>query len=208
MKTLAFELSTARGSIACTAAEAPIFSASFANDRKNSREFFHTLGRCLDECGTPDLLVVGIGPGAFAGMRIAIATATGLQAAWSARLVGIPSVCALETDRGEYCVIGDARRQSFFYARIQRGKCLEGPTLHSAEELRSLLARSDCAFFSSEILAAFSEAKLAHPSAVRLCNLAQRADIPVSLPPLEPLYLRAPYITIPKETLRAFSVHS
>ena len=85
--------------------------------------------------GRPEVIVVGLGPGSYAGVRIAIATAVGLKAAWGARLLGLPSVCAL--DHVEYVAVGDARRNSFFFAHVIRGRCVEGPTLATAEEIFS-----------------------------------------------------------------------
>lgn len=208
MKTLAFELSTTMGTIAYSADGRVAFTAEFANDRQHSGLFFENLERCLRECGLPELVVVGIGPGAFAGMRIAIATATGLEAACRARLRGIPSVCAINADVDEYCVIGDARRQSFFFAHVSDGECVAGPALYSESELHALLSEIQLPAFSSQPLAAFPMAKLAYPSAARLCELADRGHVKFTEPPLEPLYLRGPHITTPREWLRPFSLNA
>src|SRR4051812_23528687 len=114
MRVFALELSSARGSIACLDEGAELFHTEFANDRKHSGRFFEELQHCVTQCGNPDEIIVGLGPGSYAGTRIAIAAAIGLESATGARLIGAPSVCALPVDASEYGVIGDARRQSFF----------------------------------------------------------------------------------------------
>ena len=121
MKTMAFELSSRQGSIALMEDDAVSFDQTFANDRKHSGLFFENLRLCVQQFGAPDAIVVGLGPGSYAGVRIAIATAVGLRTAALATLCGVPSICALEVEAREYFVIGDARRQSFFLARVRDG---------------------------------------------------------------------------------------
>src|SRR6187455_1959025 len=135
MKILALELSSGKGSIAWLEDGRDIFVRTFANDRKHSGSFFENLQLYSRERGASDAIVVGIGPGSYAGVRIAIATALGFRAASTAKLVGIPSICAMETAVHEFCVIGDARRESFFFGRVSDGRLTEGPSLHSRLEL-------------------------------------------------------------------------
>src|SRR2546430_4636321 len=113
MKTLALELSSARGSIALLAADKIEFDQEWPNDRKNSGPFFEHLREVQKQCGKADTIIVGLGPGSYAGTRIAISAAIGLQTASGARLIGFPSICAIECDAAEYCAIGDAPRQTF-----------------------------------------------------------------------------------------------
>src|SRR3712207_3184355 len=120
MKVLALELSSSHGSIALSDAGTLCFAAEFANDRKHSGLFFTHLERCVAECGNAERIVVGLGPGSYAGTRITIAAAIGLAAASDAQLLGLPSISALTTDEPEYAVIGDARRQSFFFVRVHK----------------------------------------------------------------------------------------
>src|SRR6478672_7702360 len=131
MKILALELSSAQGSIALLDGEKAQFEREWPNDRKNSGPFFEYLAEVQKQFGKSDAIIVGLGPGSYAGTRIAIAAAIGLQAASGAALIGYPSICAMDCDAPEYCVIGDARRKSFFHARVCRGNLAEGPTLMS-----------------------------------------------------------------------------
>src|ERR1700704_5394748 len=119
MKILALELSSAHGSVALLENDKEEFFREWPNDRKNSGPFFEHLADVQKRFGKADAIIVGLGPGSYAGTRIAISAAIGLQTASRARLLGYPSICAIECDAAEYCVIGDARRQSFFFARVR-----------------------------------------------------------------------------------------
>ena len=198
MKTLAIDLSTGRGSIAWSDGAGAVFDVAFANDRKHSGLFFENLQHTLQRVGAPELIVVGLGPGSYAGTRIAIATASGLAAATGARLRGLSSARAIETEACEYSVIGDARRQSFFFAHISGRDCAEGPLLYSRDELLARLAGSAHPVFASETIADAPHAVLSYPSARMLAEIASDAPETLASQPLEPIYLRDPHITYPK----------
>jgi tRNA threonylcarbamoyladenosine biosynthesis protein TsaB len=199
MKILALELSTARGSLAWLDGEVE-FVREWPNDRKNSAAFFENLQVVKREFGAPETIIVGLGPGSYAGTRIAISAAIGIQLCSEARLIGWPSICAMESDAEEYRVVGDARRKSFFLARILRNELIEGPTLLSGPELIATLESFDTAMpvFSSEILRQFGQLVIHFPSALVLTRLAEKPRHSFFLPPLEPIYLREPHITLPK----------
>jgi tRNA threonylcarbamoyladenosine biosynthesis protein TsaB len=145
----------------------------------------------------PTSIVVGLGPGSYAGVRIAIATAIGLKAAWGARLLGLPSICALE--REEYVALGDARRNSFFFAHVVQGHCAEGPTLATAEALREKLREwQHLPAVAPEPLPQFENIRVEHPSALRLAELALAVE-GGDEETLAPIYLREPYITTPRK---------
>jgi len=198
MKILALELSTVVGSLAWRE-ENDCFSCDWANDRQNSGLFFENLSTFRKKFGLPERIIVGLGPGSYAGTRIAISTAIGL-AGFGAQLFGYPSICAMECPAGEYGVIGDARRGSFFFARIVDHKLAEGPDLFSEADLRRKLDTLDenMPFFASENLPQFEEVRLSYPSAGLLAQLGSGKDERFEQPPLEPIYLREPYVTVPK----------
>jgi tRNA threonylcarbamoyladenosine biosynthesis protein TsaB len=199
VKILALELSTGRGTIAWREDAAEAREVAFANDRKHSGLFFQNLQETLQRFGTPELIVVGLGPGSYAGTRIAIATATGLQATTGARLIGISSLRAFESEADEYCVIGDARRQSFFFARVARRECTDGPLLCTRDELIARLGANTHPVFASENIDAVPDgAVVAFPSARILAEIAATASGDDLRAPLEPIYLREPHITQPK----------
>ncbi len=227
MKILALELSSARGSIALLdsgehtrkaspartvqrSAPSPaalLFSREWPNDRKNSGPFFEHLAEMQEKFGKPDTIIVGLGPGSYAGTRIAISAAIGLSfggttSVSSGRdLIGFPSICAIECDAAEYCVIGDARRQTFFFARVREHDLIEGPDLMSEAELGEKLDRIDkeMPIFTTEKLPQFERVKLSYPSANLLAQVATDSKRSFVRRPLEPMYLREPHITIPKK---------
>src|SRR5947207_10377234 len=199
MKILALELSTARGSRTWLDGEVED-GHEWPNDRKNSAPFFENLNAVTKKFGASETIIVGLGPGSYAGTRIAISAAIGLEVASGARLIGFPSVCAMECDAHEYCVIGDARRKSFFFARIRGQELVEGPTLYSELEMKAKFDILEPAMpiVSSELLPQFDRAVVRYPSALVLARVAQQPQRGFHFPPLEPIYLREPHITIPK----------
>ncbi len=217
MKILALELSSARGSIALLDGDKIEFGREWPNDRKNSGPFFEHLAEVQKQFGKPGTIVVGLGPGSYAGTRIAISAAIGLSlggrravgaqnlghdsARPSIRLIGYPSICAIDCDAPEYCVIGDARRNSFFYARVCDRNLAEGPSLMSEADLHEKLAKLDkkMSIFTTEKLPQFERAELRYPAAKMLAQLAADSKRNFAQPSLEPMYLREPHITIPKK---------
>ncbi|SRR6266404_2870041 len=217
MKILALELSSARGSIALLDGDKIEFDREWPNDRKNSGPFFEHLREVQKQFGKPDAIIVGLGPGSYAGTRIAISASIGLSfggrravgaqkvghdsACPSIRLIGYPSICAIGCDVPEYAVVGDARRNSFFFARVCDRNLAEGPDLMSEAELRSKLDKLDkkMSIFTTEKLPQFDRAELRYPAAKMLAQLASDSKRKFAQPPLEPMYLREPHITIPKK---------
>jgi tRNA threonylcarbamoyladenosine biosynthesis protein TsaB len=199
VKILALELSTTRGSLAWLDNEADL-TREWPNDRKNSALFFENLQAVTEKFGAPDTIIVGLGPGSYAGTRIAISAAIGLHVSSGATLIGFPSISAMECDAHEYCVIGDARRKSFFFALIRSNNLAEGPTLFSESELKLRLQAFEIAVpvFTSDSLPQFERAVVRFPSALILAGLAREPQRSFSLPPLEPIYLREPHVTMPK----------
>jgi tRNA threonylcarbamoyladenosine biosynthesis protein TsaB len=202
LKILALELSSKEGSVAWLDDGRTAFVRGFANDRKHSGAFFENLRSVSQQFGAPSAIVVGLGPGSYAGVRIAIAAAVGLRVASHAKLYGMASICAIETEASDYCAIGDARRESFFFGRIRSGRVVEGPLLYSSNELSTRLAELTGPFYASESLPLFPGATLAFPSARRLAELTyEQIDEMAEAQSLEPIYLREPFITTPRTPL-------
>jgi tRNA threonylcarbamoyl adenosine modification protein YeaZ len=197
VKVLALELSSPVGSVAFCDEEGGRDLRAFPADRKDSGFFYENLSAIYQQFAAPDLIVVGLGPGSYAGVRIAIATALGLKAASGASLLGLPSICAV--DRAEYLFVGDARRNSFFFAHVRDGRCLEGPTLASADQIESRTKEvPQLPVIATQALSPFREAIVEDPSALRLAELALAHGEGAEMP-LEPIYLREPHITTPRK---------
>src|SRR5947209_2188686 len=78
MITLALETSTATGSVALLENGRALFSERFGASRGHGSELFVSLERARSLVSRCDQIVVGLGPGSYAGVRIAIAAAIGL----------------------------------------------------------------------------------------------------------------------------------
>ena len=198
---LAIETSSTQGSVALWHAGEIVFSASCGAGRSHSSQLFGTLERALEAVpggGRVERIAVGLGPGSYAGVRIAISAATGFALATGAELLGLPSAVAL--GEGEYVALGDARRESYSFTLVRGGECVEGPLLLSAEELARKLAGRACPVIASEEIGAVIPAalELRYPCAERLARLAAGGRSIVARGSLEPIYLREPHITQPK----------
>ncbi len=199
MITLALDTSTNRGSVTVLDGDRILLDEIFTADRSHTSTLFPILEKARALAPRVDVIAVGLGPGSYAGVRIAIAAALGMSMSNGARLAGIASVTALETDASGYIAIGDARRETFYFTRVENGVCVEGPLLLAEETLRSrLVGFPDLPVFSTEPLALFPQAKVALPLSLKLARLAAEGRGIIARENLEPLYLREPHITLPR----------
>lgn len=199
MTILALDTTTNRGAIALQRDGEVLFDEVFPADRSQSSQLFPVLARARALAPRMDLIALGLGPGSYAGARIAIAAAIGFARATGAELVGLPSVAALETSADHYLAVGDARLNTFYFTRVEQGMCVDGPILVNAEELAQHLATyPDYAVLSPAPMPAFPRATVALPRAAALVRLAAAGRGIVQRGDLEPLYLRDPHITTPK----------
>jgi tRNA threonylcarbamoyladenosine biosynthesis protein TsaB len=204
---LALETSTRRASLALYDSDAAAVLAErvFTSDRAHNAAIFAPLGELLE--GRRDRLtgiLVGLGPGSYGGIRVGLAVANGLSVALGVPVLGGSSLEAWEVGADSYVVVGDARRGSGFLA-VVRDRRLQGePELVPDGEMGARLeafASDGLGLFSADekVVAAFPGVIRAHPSAVRLVIRHRESDFGgAGSAPLEPVYLRAPYITEPK----------
>lgn len=198
MTTLAIDTSTSYGSVAVLHEERLILDERFVADRSHSSSLFTILERAVAAAPAIDRIVVGLGPGSYAGIRIAIAAAVGMQIARGAELAGLPSVAALDTSARSYIVIGDARRETFYFTQVKNGLCTEGPLLLNEQAVRERLDLYTGALLTTAPLPGFPAAEVALPSAARLAELSTKGRGVIVSDDLEPIYLREPHITLPK----------
>jgi len=200
MNTLALECSTARGSVAASSGGEQVFSERFTAARGHGSALFEVLERALKALGKCDQVIVGLGPGSYSGVRIAIAAAIGLELGLDCALAGIPSIAAIETEERSYLVVGDARRQQFFLARVDDGIVTEGPILLSLSDLEQRATSAGALpVFSSAPITTLPYLRIAFPSAEMLALLGEQRQGIVASGSLDPIYLREPHITQPRE---------
>jgi tRNA threonylcarbamoyladenosine biosynthesis protein TsaB len=164
-----------------------------------------------------DLIAVTVGPGAFTGVRIGIAAARGLSLASGVPALGVSSFVAaaaqapMEERRGRPLLVAlDSRRAEFFVEMFGADDTPLGPgALLSAGEIAArlpaapLLLAGDAAAALAGALQRRDLALASRAGAIDagdVARLAARAWRPgVRPPPPEPLYLRAPDTTMPRD---------
>ncbi len=191
MKILSFDTSTQKLSIALFEGSKKIDSYDSEVTGRHSQELIPGLQRILKRAHVRPkevgCIAVGVGPGSFTGLRIAVTTAKVFCYTLKTKLVGISSLEAIArsaTGEGEFAVLMDAKKAQV-YAAIYRKKgehwqVIQKPALVLREHfLQSLNSRT-----------AILEAMI--PSAVSIAQAAmerirlKKFDDPLKL---EPLYL-------------------
>jgi len=139
-----------------------------------------------------ECIAVGLGPGSYAGIRIAIAIAQGWQLARGVKLLGTGSANCVAAqlhargDRGILNVVIDAQRGELFAARYELGsawkKISDFALLTAEEQARRVKA--------GELMARPDMDERAAPNAEMLASLAAQHTNFVTASQLEPIYLR------------------
>src|SRR5205807_9218499 len=184
MNILALGHSTAHGSLTWLGDDDFELVREWPIDRKNSGALFENLYAVTKKLGAPETIVVGLGPGSYTGTRIAISAAIGLEATTGAGLAGISSLFAL-SDENDFCVVGDAKRASFFLARSCGGLLKSDPELRSEDEMNKRISSvRTIPIYTSDELPQFTSVKRRFPSAKLLCLRAQTAPQNLARAPL------------------------
>ncbi len=205
---LGIETATPRASLALYDRDADevLWSRDFTTERAHNAVIFEPVSEMLEQYRDQLTgIVVGVGPGSYSGVRVGIAVANGLGLSLGLPTMGRSSLEAWDVSEDTYAVISDARRKSYAVAEVIDRRVTGEPDLIDAEVLEaklSELASSGVPLYSadSKVVEAFASVSLAHPDAAQLAKRAGElspADWPEA--PLEPHYLRAPYITTPKK---------
>jgi len=149
MKIMAVDTSTELSSIALVDSGTVISMASHT-DARGHVEAIGTLFTelDLDRNSLPDLIACGVGPGPYTGLRVGIAFAQGLSAAWSVPVIGVCSLDAvanaiirqgLVAPGSEFMAATDARRKEYYWAKFDgSGKRIFGPSVNLTEVVGDL----------------------------------------------------------------------
>lgn len=156
MSLLGIDTSTAASS-ACVlradgeAFEAPPAPASAAGSRAHARELLPAVAETMERAGVAfdnlEAIAVGVGPGAFTGLRIGIATARALAAAAGVELRPVSSLAALAAgiEAPLRLPLIDARRGELFAALLRDGLEVWPPFATRPEELAERLREAGLA---------------------------------------------------------------
>jgi tRNA threonylcarbamoyladenosine biosynthesis protein TsaB len=228
VKVLAIETSTPGSSVAVVEDRRTLAAASRIDRTGHAGFLVPAIDFCFDQVGwSPvdlDAIVVDIGPGLYTGIRVGLATAQGLAAAFGIPLIPAISVdaLALEAKTGHRMIwtIVDARRGEFAVARYRPvpGGVVKESTIELMEpdELKATLQSTvedglvvgDVEELPDGFLRGMHHVKTGrprYPYAVALADIGagkyERDDYP---PPedIRPMYLREPDVTINWEKIR------
>lgn len=203
---LALDLSTAHGSIAVVRGDDVLFESAFQSERSHNAQVFAPLREALAAAGA-DLagIVIGNGPGSYTGVRIAISAAQGIAISRGVWCAGWSSLAAPNIEVPvSYHVIGDARRQSFYLARVENGRLLPDVVTVSAETARERTADGQTWLtFDPKPPLDLPQLISVRPSAAHLVQIVQALE-PEELAeavasPLIPHYLAEAFITVAKK---------
>lgn len=212
-RTLIFETSTPHASLAMSGVDGIIDQREFTGDRSHNATLFAPLKELLDadKMDKIGLVLVGSGPGSYSGTRVGIAAAQGVAMASLCPAVAVPSILAVPSARdGASCLaIGDARRGSYWFAKIQGSTLLGPPELTDAEGLATVVKEALSAnftVFSFEDPSRFPltsetglRVKHEYPDASRLwqawCDAPEEEKQKWMQEAPQPMYLKPPHIT-------------
>lgn len=212
--TLILETTTPHASLAVVREDGGIATREFQSDRHHNAMLFGPLAGLLAGVAVESIgrVLVGSGPGSYSGTRVGIAAAQGVALAAGCPAVAVPSLVAVPAAAGHCLFLGDARRGSFWTARVEAGRLVAEPALTDAA---GLAAQVGAALAAGDTVATLEEVarfdllgelgrEIRHevPTAAGLWQAWQRADEAeragwAALPP-QPIYLKPPHITAPK----------
>jgi tRNA threonylcarbamoyl adenosine modification protein YeaZ len=198
---LAFDTSSA----ACTAAlfdgGACVAKGDELIGRGHSERLVPMIAELLDG-RKADRILVGVGPGSFTGIRVAIAAAHGLAIGWGAELLGMSSLALLAcgaADQGEVAAAVVGGHGELFVQQFAAG------TSEPSSELRNLVPAEAARFATAPLVVGsgaaqlvavrgWGEAREAWPSAANALKLPEQLR---TLAP-KPVYARAPDARVPE----------
>jgi tRNA threonylcarbamoyl adenosine modification protein YeaZ len=152
----------------------------------------------LDDAGLTmrdlDVVLTGLGPGPFTGLRVGVVTAAALADARGLPVLGVCSLDAIGS--GARTVVTDARRKEIYWAAYdEAGARIEGPAVVRPEQLGRPGPFVGDPAFATRLGAEVVAAAVTTAGLLRAAG-PQLAD-PPSAGPLVPLYLRRPDATPP-----------
>lgn len=202
---LAIETSTARGSVARYEDGRVVDVIEFISDRSHNSVIFAPLAAAL-KSGPPDLIVAGTGPGSYSGIRVGIAAGLGISLAHGVPLIGLPSLIGIGEAYSleRYALAGDARRGSWWYAEVESGRLVLPPVVNDEAATAARTAMYPGQLFTLDAATPpFCQAQPVCPRAdvlaCRAAGLTVEAIARLAAVETEPLYLRAPFITISRK---------
>lgn len=209
---LVLETSCAQSSAAAWDGKELLCRVEWRAERNHSSAVFGAVRQVLDALEGRRLkeIVVGSGPGAYGGIRVALAVADGLSLVHGSRVAAFSSWNGLGIHDGKACVVSDARRGGWTWGRLEDGVLSGAPEVLPAEQVRARVA--ECLGNGVPVYSTETEERLAAremPGMIPVCpsagalggawlSLAAGLREKLLESTAEPLYVRAPHITCAK----------
>jgi tRNA threonylcarbamoyladenosine biosynthesis protein TsaB len=190
--TIAIDASFSPVSVALGEEGTCLWYGELPSERRPTLPLFRLLQEALAKMPSPTLILVGVGPGSFSGIRLAIAAAQGLGLAVQAPVKGIYSVWSLGwryREEGRVGVFSDARRGELFATFFRSGYLEKGPLVLPKGDLGKWLQGLDRAISPDQ---AAGHLTADSPRASDLLELWFALGEDCLCPALEPVYLRKP----------------
>ena len=224
MLTLAIDTASDMAGLALGEGDELLAEMTWRSHQNHSRQLLPTLEVLLQRCERTksdlEALVVCVGPGSYAGMRVGVSTAKALAFGLELPVAGIGRLAAdarpfVLASRGRVVALQAAGRAELAWAAYERSdggmREIEAPRLSRKDELLPLLQTGDvvCAdlkTLSAELTSDLRalDVDLVEAHASRVVSVLQLGSIRLArgdidnLEALVPLYLRAPAIGPPK----------
>ncbi len=217
MRILAIDTSTSWCSVALCFDEKPIAHRHELLGSKASQHLLPWCSNLLQQYGARfsdlDALAVGVGPGAFTGVRLSVAVAQGLSVGSQLPVIPVTSLDAMASHFAKqyqtpqnttFTIALDARMGEVYWTRYQQGALLPEPInsiqLTAPENIednsQDFIAGNALAeyadFFKDHFVGRQIDSQLV-PSALSILDLAQvryQAGQTILVEQLEPLYIR------------------
>lgn len=201
MTILALEFSSDRRAVAVVRSGE---LASRAEDQEGrSTRAFRLIEQVLKEAGLEreavETIAIGLGPGSYTGIRVAISIGQGWRLARGTKLVGMSSVDCLSEQarvsgvRGPLHIAIDAQRGEFYHAAFDLtdtdARSLVALHLATREEI-TRSARRERVWCSPDLVTHFPGSQGVYPDAAILGQIAVNRAPGVSESELQPIYLR------------------
>jgi tRNA threonylcarbamoyl adenosine modification protein YeaZ len=207
MKILALEFSSPQRSVAVlnAGARGGVLAASEVVEAApgNTMKPLGMIESALKDAGLEreqiECLAVGLGPGSYNGIRVAIAMAQGWQLASGVKLLGVSSAACVAAQAqadgltGRLTVVLDAQRGEFYLAGYELnvdGWRETSPLQLSSRDEVQARERSGELLIGPEVAGWFPNGRVVFPRATMLGQMAQGRKDFASGEKLEPLYLR------------------
>jgi tRNA threonylcarbamoyl adenosine modification protein YeaZ len=203
MKILALDFSSPQRSVAVFSSGNDLACEAMDSSPGRTMQPFALIESALCEAKLEreavECIAVGLGPGSYAGIRVAISLAQGWQLATGVKLLSISSAEVIAAQAvaagvsGRFNVVIDAQRGEFYLAGYQAengiAREIAPLKLMTAIEMEESVWAGEL-LIGPEVTKWFPSGRIFFPAAATLCQLAQQRTDFVAGEKLEPIYLR------------------